>query len=375
MVNVKRLVNSFMEMAAISSVSGQEREFSDYICHEFEKRGFSAEEDNAGLAANGTTGNILLKIPGSPGLSDLIPLFFAAHMDTVEPGRNIKAIIENNEVIKSAAGTILGADDKAAIAALVESIDVIRENQLECPPLEILLTVSEEQGLQGVKQFDFSKLNARLGFTLDGGGKPGSVIIKSPCQNEIEYIAYGKAAHAGIEPEHGINAIKLAAAAMAEMPNGRIDEETTCNFGVISGGLARNIVPDYCVIRGEARSLTREKLDALTNSLKALFISNVTARGGQAKVKVNFLYPEVNLHPDDMVIKLAAQAIENIGLTLELTETGGGSDASIINTHIPCANLGIGMQDVHTTEEHILIKDLVDDVRLILAIIDEYCRL
>lgn len=372
MVNRERLINTFMEMTAISSVSGQEHEFRDYIRTEFEKRGFSAEEDDAGIAYGGTSGNLLLRRSGT---NDLQPILLAAHMDTVEPGRNIKAVIENNAVIKSVEGTILGADDKAAIAALLESVDIIRENQLVCPPLEILFTVSEEQGLQGAKRFDFSKINARLGYTLDGGGSPGTVIIKSPCQNEIEYIAYGKAAHAGIEPEHGLNAIKLAAAAMAQMPSGRIDEETTCNFGVISGGQARNIVPDYCSVRGEARSLKREKLDDLTRSLREIFISSVTAGGGQAEVKVSFLYPEVSLDPDDKVIKLAAKAIENIGLPLELTETGGGSDASIINAHIPCTNLGIGMQDVHTTQEHIQIRDLIDDVRLILSIIDEYCSL
>ncbi|HPF43127.1 MAG TPA: M20/M25/M40 family metallo-hydrolase [Syntrophomonadaceae bacterium] len=372
MVNRERLINSFMEMTAISSVSGQEHEFRDYIRNEFEKRGFIAEEDDAGITSGGTSGNLLLRKSGE---NDLQPVLLSAHMDTVEPGRNIKAVIENNEVIRSAGGTILGADDKAAIAALLESVDIITENQLVCPPLEILLTVSEEQGLQGAKRFDYSRLNARLGYTLDGGGSPGTIIIKSPCQNEIEYIAYGKAAHAGIQPEQGVNAIKLAAAAMAQMPSGRIDEETTCNFGVISGGQARNIVPDYCSVRGEARSLKREKLDQLTHSLREIFIGSVTAGGGQAEVKVSFLYPEVRLNPDDKVVKLAIKAIENIGLPLELIETGGGSDASIINAHIPCANLGIGMQNVHTTEEYIKIHDLIDDVRLILAILEEYCSL
>ncbi|HNX28326.1 MAG TPA: M20/M25/M40 family metallo-hydrolase [Syntrophomonadaceae bacterium] len=369
MVNRERLINKFMEMVAISSVSGQEHEFRDYIRTEFARRGCSVEEDEAGKACTGTSGNLIIK---KPGTKDMPPLLFAAHMDTVEPGRNINAVIENNEVIKSAGGTILGADDKAAIAALLESIDVMSENRLECPPLEILLTVSEEQGLKGAKQFDFSSLNAQIGYTLDGGGSPGTVIIKSPCQNEIEYIAYGKAAHAGIEPENGLNAIKLAAAAMAKMPGGRIDEETTCNFGVISGGQARNIVPDYCLIRGEARSLKRTKLDELTQSLQDIFISSVMAGGGRAEVNVSFLYPETSLDEGDRVIKLAVKAIENIGLPLKMTETGGGSDASIINQHIACANLGIGMQDVHTTEENILISDLVDDVRLILAITDEY---
>ena len=370
MIDRQRLVDSFIRMTAISSVSGQEHEFRDYLRKEFEKRGFSVEEDGAGNASGGTSGNLLITVPGTKNLS---PLLFAAHMDTVEPGRNIKAVIADNEVIKSSGETILGADDKAAIAALLESVDIISENQLECPPLEILFTVSEERGLLGIKHFDFSKLNARFGYTLDGGGSPGTVVIKSPCQNEIEYIAYGIAAHAGIDPENGLNAIKLTAIAMAQMPCGRIDEETTCNFGIIRGGRARNIVADECLVRGEARSLDREKLDRLTQELQDQFVRSVTEGGGQAEVKVGFLYPQVSLRADDEVVKLAVKAIENIGLPPQLIETGGGSDASIINAYIPCANLGIGMQEVHTTREHILIKDLIDDVRLILAIIAEYC--
>lgn len=370
MVNKKRLLDLFAEMVAIGSVSGKEDRFRDYITDVFAKRGFTVEEDQAGKALAGSCGNLLIK---KTGAKEMPPLFFSAHMDTVEPGENIKAVIDN-EVIRSAGNTILAADDKAAIAAMVESIDIINGNALVCPPLEILLTIGEEQGLVGAKQFDYRKLQAQMGYTLDAGGKPGTIIIKSPCQNEIEFIAVGKAAHAGINPEDGINAIKLAAQAIAGMPSGRIDDETTCNFGIISGGKARNIVADYCSVRGEARSLSREKLDNLTRSLQDSFIASVNSGGGQAEVKITFLYPEVGLDHNDQVIKLAARAVQNIDLPLILTETGGGSDASIINAHIPCANLGIGMQDVHTSEEHILIDDLVNDVRLILAIIDEYCR-
>ncbi|NLB52797.1 MAG: M20/M25/M40 family metallo-hydrolase [Syntrophomonadaceae bacterium] len=370
MVNKQRLLDLFAEMAEIGSVSGKEHEFRDFITAVFKKRGFTVEEDQAGQAFAGSCGNLLIK---KVGTTDLPPLLFAAHMDTVEPGENIKVIIER-EVIKSAGNTILGADDKAAIAALVESIDIIRENNLTCPPLEILLTVGEEQGLMGAKKFDYSELKAQIGFTLDAGGKPGTIIIKSPCQNEIEYIAYGKAAHAGINPEDGVNAIKLVSQAIAKMPCGRIDDETTCNFGVISGGKARNIVADYCSVRGEVRSLNRIKLDNLTRSLQDIFIDSVNSGGGQAEVKVTFLYPEISLNPADKVIELAAKAVKKTGLPLILAATGGGSDASIINAHIPCANLAIGMQDVHTSEEYILVNDLVDDVRLILAIIDEYCR-
>jgi tripeptide aminopeptidase len=310
-----------------------------------------------------------------PGTIDSDPLLFSAHMDTVEPGKNIKAVVTDDDFIRSKGDTILGSDDKAAIAAILEAYDIIRENELLHPPLEFLFTISEEQGLQGAKVFDFKKLRSKIGYTLDAGGNPGTIIVQSPCQNEIEYIAYGKAAHAGMNPEDGVNAIKLAAHAMSIMPCGRIDNDTTCNFGIIKGGKARNIVADICKIKGEVRSLKQRKLDELTDKLVFMFKNKVAQQGGRGEVITQFLYPAIKLDPDEEVIRLAVKAAEEIGITPNLVSTGGGSDASIINGNgIRCANLGIGMRDVHTTNEHISIADLVNDVRLVLAIIKKACN-
>jgi len=372
MVNRERLIGSFMRMVEIASVSGQEGEFRDFLQAEFAMRGLSAEEDRAGEILQGNSGNLLVRIPGTV---EAPVLLFATHMDTVVPGIGIKAVRSQDEVIRSEGGTILGADDKAGIAAILEAWDTIVENRLDHPPLEILFTVSEEQGLLGAKNFDFSKLQARYAFVLDSGGSPGSIVIKSPCQNEIEYRVYGRAAHAGINPEDGVNAIQIMGKALAVMPCGRIDHETTCNFGIIDGGAARNVVAPTCRVKGEARSLSRSKLDQLTAELTDIFQTEVRKNGAEAEVDTRLLYPETTLSFDAEVVQLAISAADRVGLNSELLGTGGGSDASIINGNgIPCANLGIGMSAVHTTDEYIFIEDLVNDARLVLSIIEEAAR-
>ncbi|MGI6435130.1 MAG: M20/M25/M40 family metallo-hydrolase [Syntrophomonadaceae bacterium] len=367
MVNQDRLINRFCKLVGIASVSGREGAMRDLLIKEMAGRGLTAQEDEAAGVVGGESGNLLVSIAGNvPGRK----LLFAAHMDTVEPGEGITAVLEKG-IIRSQGDTILGADDKAAIAALLEALDVINENRLPHPDLELLFTVGEEQGLKGAKAFDFRQLRAEIGYVLDAGGEPGSIVIQSPCQNEIEYEVFGRAAHAGINPEEGLNAIHVAAQALAKMPCGRIDAETTCNFGLIQGGQARNIVAEYCRVKGEARSLSRSKLDQLTARLVDCFSAEVQARGGRANTNVTFLYPEICLQPGDEVVRLAVAAAQRAGMKSRLIKTGGGSDASIIHgAGIPCANLGVGMRQVHTCEEFIQVSDLLAVTKLILAIID-----
>jgi tripeptide aminopeptidase len=372
MVNKKRLIDSFMRMVETDSVSGQESRMRDLLKEEFSKRGLEMEEDNAGEVLGGDSGNLLLRIPGTVEGPTLL---FAAHMDTVEPGRGIRAVLGDDDIIRSEGNTILGSDDKAAIASMLEAYDMLKENSEQHPPLEFLFSVGEEQGLQGIKLFDFGKLKAEYAYVMDAGGAPGTIVVQSPCQNEIEYTVYGRAAHSGINPEEGLNAIQIAARALAAMPCGRIDAETTCNFGIIEGGIARNIVADYCRIKGESRSLSRTRLEDISNQLESLFRNEVKKEGGRAEVEINFLYPEVSLNSEEKVVRLAVKAAEKIGLRSELIRTGGGSDASIINAHgLPCANMGVGMQAVHTSAEHISVQDLVNNARLILQIIREASR-
>jgi len=372
MVNQERLIANFIKLVEVASVSGQEGAFRDLLKDEFALLGLAAAEDGAGEILKGDSGNLLIKMPGTV---EKPALLLAAHMDTVVPGTNIKPIRGSDEIIRSEGNTILGSDDKAGIAAILEAVQVILEKGLNHPPLELLFTVSEEQGLLGAKNFDYSCLESRYGYVLDSGGPPGTIVVQSPCQNEIEYRVRGKAAHAGINPEDGINAIQVMAKALAVMPCGRIDDDTTCNFGIIEGGMARNIVAENCRVKGEARSLNRSKLEQITTKLLHIFEAEVAKNGGISEAEVVLLYPETALRADENVVTLAVKAAANIGIGSELLSTGGGSDASIINgNNIRCANLGIGMNAVHTSDEFIRVEDLVNDARLVLSIIEEAAR-
>jgi len=366
MVNEDRLIKGFIQLVETDSLSKQEGPVKDLLKEYFLNRGLEALEDRTGESINGNAGNLLIKIPGNmPGPV----ILFSTHMDTVQPGLGIKARVDKDMCIRSRGDTILGSDDKAGIAAMLEAYEVIKEQGIPHPPLEFLFTVCEEHGLTGIKHFQLESLQAKYGYVLDGGGRPGTIVIRSPAINVFKYIVRGKSAHAGISPESGVNAIQAAGAALAKMPGGRIDEETTCSVGLINGGTARNIVPDYCQIEGEARSLSDQGLQAITAELIGVFKQEVEKYGARAEVQVEFLYPAVNLAPDCEAVLRAERAMEAVGLVSELIATGGGSDASIINNAIPCVNLGVGMERVHTCDEYIAVSSLLQVTQIILAIL------
>lgn len=365
-VNVERLTREFTTLVQISSPSYKERELGNYLIKRLNGLGLLVEEDNTGEKIGGNCGNIFARLPGDEKYPTL---FLCAHMDTVQPGEGIKPVLKDG-VFRSDGSTVLGGDDKAGIAAMIELLEILKEERVPHGPLEILFTVGEEQGLRGSKNFDCSRLKAKCGYVLDSSGKPGTIIIAAPTQNIINFSIKGKAAHAGIEPERGINAIQAAGHALVRLRLGRIDAETTANIGVIRGGKATNIVPDLVYLEGEVRSLDRKKMEALTSEIIETFTKAVEAAGAKSEVKVTFEYPEFRLDPEMSVIRYASQAAEKAGLQVRYETSGGGSDANIFNAAgIPTANLGIGMQQVHTKEEFLEVKDLTDDVRWLIELI------
>ena len=368
MVDEKRLVEGFMELARIDSVSKEEKDLADYLLKKLKKLGLEVMVDQAGEKIKSNSGNIIARLKGNT--NNEIPIMFSAHMDTVVPGENIKPICDGEKIV-SDGKTILGADDKAAIAALLEALYIIRENDIPHGDIEILFTICEEIGLKGAKNLDISSLKAQIGFVLDAEGSVGKIITTAPSQNYLEIIIYGKSAHAGANPEEGINAIQVAGYALSRIKLGRIDEETTSNIGIISGGRATNIVPDVVRLKGEVRSRNEEKLEKYTEQIKK--ISENTAQEFKAKavVKINKEYYSYNLSPDEQVVSIATKAAKNIGLQPLLYPSGGGSDANVFNKNgIPSVALAIGMEKVHTVEEYILIKDLKNTAEYILSIIN-----
>jgi len=368
MINEKRLIESFMELVRIDSVSGEEKEVADFLVKKLKGLGLEVTVDQAGEKVKSNSGNIIARFKGN--IKEATPIMFSAHMDTVVPGKNIKPVCEGDKILSSGK-TILGADDKAAIAALLEALRIIKENNIHCGDIEIVFSICEEIGLKGAKNLDISSLNAQMGFVLDAGGQVGKIITTAPSQNSLKIIIYGKSAHAGSNPEEGINAIQVAGFALSRMKLGRIDEETTANIGIISGGKATNIVPDKVTLKGEVRSRNEEKLEKYTERLKKITEDTAREFKAKAEAKINRKYYCYNLSPGDQVVKISMKAAKDMGLQPELCPSGGGSDANVFNKKgFPSVVLAIGMEKVHTVDEYILVKNLKKTAEYVLSIIN-----
>lgn len=366
MINEKRLVAEFMELVRIDSLSKKERAMADAVKDKLSALGLEVLEDGSAEGIGGEAGNIIARLPGSiPGAD---PLLFNAHLDRVVPGEAVKPVLQDG-VIRSDGTTVLGADDGAGVAAILEALRVLLERDLPHPEIEVVFTVAEEIGLLGAKALDFSQLRARSGYVLDSGGPVGSFVIQGPTQFSFKAIFRGRAAHAGANPEEGVSAIQAAALAIAGMRLGRIDHETTANIGIISGGRATNIIPDEAVIKGEARSLKESKLQEQVDHMRSQAEEAAARLGAEVEVVLERAYPAFNASPDSPVVKRAVTAAQRLGLEPKLSSTGGGSDANILGgAGFEIVNLAIGLEKVHTTDEYIRVDQLVQAARLVLEL-------
>jgi len=373
MIKAQRLAQTFRDLVAVDSVSRSEGALAALLQQRFESLGAEASIDQAGPAAGSDSGNLIVRLGGR---NEVPPLLFTAHMDTVEPGHDIAAIFHDGR-FSSAGSTILGADDKSAIAILLEVVEVLKEKKLPHGPLELVFTVCEEIGLLGARHLDFDRLEARFGYALDATD-PDGLITHAPSANHFTITLFGREAHAGSSPEKGINAIVLAGKAIAGLPIGRIDRETTCNVGRIEGGLATNIVAPSVTVSGEIRSHSDRKLEALTDRITAAFqsvVDDVTDSSPEREparvdVHVGRTYCRTAIPDDHPMVVLAVRAAAGLGRALRTKKSGGGSDANILFEHgITVGVLGTGMRDVHTTRENILLGDMVKAAELVLEII------
>ena len=367
MVNQERMLQEFFELVRIKCSTKEERQVADVLKARLAELGAAVSEDNAGEKIGGNTGNIIANWQGT--VSSAPAVMFSAHMDCVEPCAGVEPKLENG-IITSAGNTILGADDKAGVVAILEAMRVIKEQNIPHGDIQVVFTIAEEGGLNGSKNIDKAQLRAAMGFVLDSSGSPGEIIMMAPGQNKIEVLVRGKTAHAGIAPEDGVNAIIVAAKAMAELKDGRIDFETTANVGNIKGGGATNIVPEQVTIIAEARSRNMDKLAAQTQHMVETFERVATANKAKAEVKVTKAYDPFVLKEEMPVVMVSKQAVRAIGLEPVLKGTGGGSDANFFNLYgIPSVVLGVGMNKVHTTDEFIKEADLYKTGELVISII------
>jgi tripeptide aminopeptidase len=370
MINSQRLSRRFIQLAQIDSESRHEAQVAAEIEKMLTRMGATVCYDQAREKTGGDCSNLVAKFTGNRPVP---PIFLSGHMDTVVPGKGVRVAFENG-VFTSDGTTILGSDDKSAIAIILEVMDVIKENHLPCPPVELIFTVCEEIGLLGAKNFDMSLIDARFGYILDSTDTEG-IVTRAPAANKIFVQIHGRAAHAGAAPEKGVSAIYAAARAISELDLGRIDSETTCNLGIITGGMATNIIPEKVEIKGEARSHDPDKLSAVTQKIVAAFEETaLTLRGDDTVPRVDIVveqdFPNTHIPEDHEVVELARKAAANLGRTLESKTIGGGADANVFfGKGVAAGVLGTGMTDVHTVKESIALKDMEETARLVLEIL------
>ncbi len=350
------VVDLFLELAAIESPPGREREVADVVLGYLRDLALDPHEDEAGAAIGSEIGNIYCRI--APTVEGGTPIFLNAHLDTVPPTGPIEPVIEDGRVTNRHP-TILGADNKAAVAAMLAAVgDVLRENAPHAG-IELVLTPMEEVGLRGAKRFDCSRLHARFGFCYDHAAPIGNIVLAAPTQKTLRLVFGGRPAHSGIEPEKGRSAILAAARAISAMPLGRLDEHTTANVGLISGGVARNIVPPECEVWAEARSHDRARLAETVRDILSAGNEAANAVACTLEAQVTGEYESYRLSQDDPPVVLAAAALRGAGYEPSFIESGGGADANVFNAAgTPCVNLCNGMAEIHTADEWIAVDDL-----------------
>ncbi|MDX6508099.1 MAG: tripeptide aminopeptidase [Gaiellaceae bacterium] len=358
----------FLELAALPSPSGEERAVADVVAGYLRDLSLQVDEDDAGARVGSSIGNLLCRI--EPTAEGGVPIFLCAHLDTVPPNGPLDPVVEDG-VVRNAGGTILGADDKSAVAAMLEATRRILAENRPHSGIELLFTPKEEVGLVGAAAFDHTRLRARVGYVFDQAAPIGQVILGAPHAQALEVRFHGRAAHSGMYPEEGRSAIAAAARAIADLRLGRIDEETTANVGVIQGGSAGNIVPEWCTFLAEARSHDEGKLADVIQEMLDAFTFAAGVAECEVETSVRKSYRGYRFRRDDLAVRLAVDALERSGQTPSFGLSGGAADANVFNERgLSCVNLANGMTDIHTSDEHIAVADLESMVDVTLALVD-----
>ena len=364
-INRKRLISSFEELININSPSFSEGRMGEYLEARLKQLGFRVIRQKYDRSFN-----MIASRKGSR--KDALPLMLSAHMDTIEPTEGIRYAI-TDKVIRSTGDTVLGADDKSAIAQILEAVTALDEHGVSHGDIELVFTSAEEKGLFGAKNLDLKKVRSRHALVLDSGGGVGRIVIAAPSHVTYEMRITGKQAHAGIEPEKGVNAIRVAAEIIAKVPDGRIDDETTANIGIIKGGTATNVVSGEVVVQGEVRSHSPAMLKIIKNSIFETAKSIALKRKAKVRIKEQREYQSFRIQEHEPFLTYMDSVLKRCGIKHEHVITGGGSDANIFNQHgILTLNLSTGMQKVHSHEEFISIDDLCKGSIVVLQAIREF---
>ena len=347
MIDRERLVKSFCDLVRIDSPSDEEEEVAQHLISRLEKLGMTVERD--------VHGNVIASEPGE------FPLLLSAHMDTVEPGRAIIPVIKGDRIV-SQGNTILGGDCKAGVAAIMEGLESVIEEDLPHRPIQVVFTRGEEIGLVGATNLDYSMIRALEAVVFDGNGPVNTITGSSPSYMSFDVTVRGRGAHAGVEPEKGLSAIRIASEIIQDLPQGRLDEETTFNVGLISGGTVRNAVPVEATFGGEFRSHNTETFDLVKMQLLTT-LNQTRAKYGDATIEENLevLFQMYTLDPDEKVVRMTRRLMEEMLLKPNIQPSGGGTDGNVMRRQgIQSVVVGMATNGMHTVDEYVVIPDLID---------------
>lgn len=362
---MSRVLDTFLDLVRISSPTGREAGVAAYVAGALREAGCVVRIDDTQTSTGADTGNLIAELPGAVG-GGVIAL--SAHMDCVQPCEDVEPVVADG-VVRSAGDTVLGGDDKVGLAAIIEAVRVLAEQDGEHRPLKLLLTVSEEDGLLGAKALAPADAAAALCLVLDADGPVGGIVVGAPSHHTFTATFTGRAAHAGVEPEKGVSAITMAADAVARMRLGRIDAHSTANIGTINGGSATNVVAPSCVLTGECRSLDTAYAEAIRVDMDAAMHDAANAAGGTVSVEWEHAYPGFTASTDSPEVRLVERACAAIGVASRTYTTGGGSDANVFAGYgVPTLVLGTGMTNVHSTDECLEVLQLERLADLLVAI-------
>jgi len=350
MINQERLVNTFCELVKIDSPSDEEEAIAQHLTGELTRLGFHVERD--------AHGNLIASEDGAD------PLMLSAHMDTVEPGRGIKPQVVGDR-IESDGTTILGGDCKAGLAAIMESLESAAEDDAPRRPVQVVFTRGEEIGLIGAANLDYSMIKCKEAVVFDGNGPVNTITGASPTYIKFDVTVTGRGAHAGVEPEKGLSAIRIASEIISDLPDGRLDDETTFNVGLITGGTVRNAVPVEASFGGEFRSRNTETVDLLRMQvLASLQKAREKYHDAAIREEIEMLFQMYNLDPNEPVVRLVTSLLKSQRLEPDIKPSGGGTDANAMRLNgVDCVVVGMSTNEMHTVREHVIVPDLMATAR------------
>ncbi len=366
-INQDKIVSLFVDMAKISSPSLHEGEMMEFVKNYL--KGKNVEVQSLPYThGEFNSENLIIRMPATD--TSKKGLFFDAHADTVNPCEDVKPIIDG-DVIRSSGNSVLGADDKCGIASMLTAIDYILENNIPHGELLFIVSSAEEIGLVGARYIPEEIFKGMdYGVILDSGGSVGSITLKAPYNYGYEITVTGRAAHAAAAPEKGINAIKIAASLICDLPSGRISEDTVSNVGLINGGSGRNVVPETVNIVGEFRSLVDEKCTPLREQ-----VLNAVQKHKEQAVDITCEITQgtvgYNFDQSSEIIKFVAQGLDSLNISPRYEESCGGTNANVYSTKgIHSTVISVGMEAIHSVDEYIKIQDLVDTTKLLIKLIE-----